>query len=84
MSKQSQDDEAFWAQVQGDAKRTVLCEPYRADEVRAAVEARGYGDVLTVLASPYCPEGKLLVIDEGAMEASGRQALQRVWRALYR
>ncbi|WP_225811316.1 hypothetical protein [Streptomyces spinosus] len=77
-------DIRFWDQIQGDAKRTVLCEQHRAEEIRAAVEERGYGHILTVLASPYCPEGKLLIIDEGAMEASGRQAIQRAGRSLYR
>ena len=37
----------FWAQIQGDAQRTVICEPHRVDEIRAAVEARGYDAFLT-------------------------------------
>jgi hypothetical protein len=37
-----------------------------------------------VRASRYCPAGQLLVIDDAAIEASGRQALQRAWRPLYR
>lgn len=76
-------DEQFWAQVKGDTKRTILCEPHRVDEIQALIDERGY-DHLTLRASPYCPEGKLLVIDDGAIEASGRQALQRSWRSLYR
>ncbi|MFF7881019.1 hypothetical protein ACH40F_07925 [Streptomyces sp. NPDC020794] len=76
-------DEAFWKQIEGDAKRTVLCEPHRPDEILAVTEARGY-DHITVLASQQCPAGKLLVIDEGAIEASGRAALQRSMRSLYR
>jgi hypothetical protein len=76
-------DEAFWAQVQGDAQRIILCEPHRVDEIQAFIEERGYKH-LTLRASPYCPEGKLLVIDERAIEASGRQALQRSFRDLYR
>ena len=70
----------FWAQIQGDAQRTVICEPHRVDEIRAAVEARGYDAFLTVRASPGCPEGKLLVLDEAAMEASQRQLFQRAGR----
>ena len=77
-------DVRFWDQVQGDAKRTVFCEPHRADEIRAAVEARGYGDILTVRSSPCCPEGKLLVLDDSAMEASWRQTVQRTTRSLHR
>ncbi|MGQ5576750.1 hypothetical protein [Streptomyces sp. ECR3.8] len=77
------DDVRFWAQIQGDAKRTVLCEPDRADEIQAAVEARGYGHLVTVRVSPCCPPGQMIVIDEGAVEASGRQAIQRAARSLY-
>ncbi|MFJ8798482.1 hypothetical protein [Streptomyces sp. NPDC102487] len=69
-------DDAFWAQIEGDAKRTVLCEPHMVDEVQAAVEARGFGNLITVRAHRYCPEGKLLIIDEAAMEASHRQMVQ--------
>jgi len=71
---------AFWKQIQGDARRTVLCEPHRVDEVRALVEERGY-DHITVRASPVCPEGQFLVIDEVALEASWQQSLQRMRRA---
>jgi hypothetical protein len=67
----------FWAQIQGDAQRTVICEPHRADEIRAAVAERGYDTFITVRASLACPEGKLIVIDEAAMEASQRQLFQR-------
>ncbi|WP_037616404.1 hypothetical protein [Streptomyces aureus] len=79
----SSTDEAFWKQIDGDAKRTVLCEPHRLDEILAVVEARGY-DHITVLPSQHCPAGKLFVIDEGAIEASVRAALQRSMRSLYR
>lgn len=72
-----QEEIRFWAQIQGDAQRTVICEPHRADEIRAAVAERGYDTFITVRASPACPEGKLLVIDEAAMEASQRQLFQR-------
>lgn len=72
------DEEAsFSAQIIGDAKRTVLCEPHRVDEIREAVERLGMAGILTVKASQVCPKGKLLVIDEQAMEASARQAASR-------
>lgn len=64
----------FFAQIIGDAKRTVLCEPHRVDEIRGAVDRMGAAGILTVKASKVCPEGKLLVIDEQALEASARQA----------
>jgi hypothetical protein len=80
----AQDDERFWAQIRGDAKRTVLCEPHRVAELRAAAEQRGYSDLITIRASPLCPEGKLLVLDDSAMEATWQQAIQRAARSLYR
>jgi hypothetical protein len=73
------DEVRFWDQIRGDAKRTVLCEPHRAAEVRALVEERGY-DHITVLGSPACPEGQFLVIDEQALEAANRRAMQRAAR----
>lgn len=47
-------------------------------------EERGFGSIITVRASPYCPVGQLLVIDESAIEASNRQSLQRIARSMYR
>ncbi|MFF8482348.1 hypothetical protein [Streptomyces antibioticus] len=70
----------FWAQMIGDRQRTVICEPHRIDEIRAAVAERGYDSFITVRASPFCPEGKLLLLDEVAMEASQRQLFQRAGR----
>jgi hypothetical protein len=70
----------FWEQIQGDAKRTVICEPHRVDEIRAAVDERGCGGTVTVRASTACPEGQLVVIDEAAMEAADRQMVQRAGR----
>ncbi len=58
------DDEQFRQQIEGDAKRTVLCEPHRLDEIQAAVQQRGLTDTITVRASRLCPTGKLLVLDD--------------------
>lgn len=77
------DDEKFWQQITGDARRTLLCEPHRLDEFQRAVAQRGLGGV-TVRASPACPEGKALVLDDSAMEASWRQTIQQAGRSLYR
>lgn len=73
---------AFWAQIQGDAKRTVICEPHRAAEIRDALDERGYSHIVTVRASAACPEGQLIVIDEAAMEASERQLFQRAGKGI--
>lgn len=67
----------FFAQIIGDARRTVLCEPYRVDEIQNAVDHMGMARILTVKASRACPVGKLLVIDEQALEATSRQAASR-------
>ncbi|MEV7975414.1 hypothetical protein [Streptomyces sp. NPDC086519] len=74
-------DDAFWAQIAGDAKRTILCEPHRVDEIQAAIDEHGY-DHLTLRASPYCPPGQLLVIDDAAVEASERQLIQRLRKGI--
>jgi hypothetical protein len=83
MVEGSANDEAFWRQVEGDAKRTILCEPHRLGEFLAIVEERGC-DHITVLASAFCPAGQVIVIDDSAMEASWRQTIQRAARSLYR
>lgn len=71
-------DIAFLRQIEGDAKHTVYCEPHRVDELRAAVERQGWAHILTVVGSPACPAGQLLVADTGALEAVQRQAMQRM------
>jgi hypothetical protein len=77
------DDERFWEQIRGDAQRTILCEPHRVADIQAAVEQRGVSDHITVRASPSCPPGKLLVLNDSAMEASWQQTIQRAARSLY-
>ena len=67
----------FFAQIIGNAQRTILCEPHRVDEIQDVVNRQGMAGILTVKASRVCPPGKLLVIDEQAMEASFRQAASR-------
>jgi len=68
----------FLMQTAADARRTLLCEPNHADAVRTAVDQLGATHLFTVKASPYCPDGKIVVIDEQAMEASWRQTIQRI------
>lgn len=63
--------------VRQESKRTILCEPHREHQVRAAIDQAGVADVITVRASEVCPEGKLIVIDESAIEAGCREAAQR-------
>ncbi|MFE7077896.1 hypothetical protein ACFU96_48265 [Streptomyces sp. NPDC057620] len=78
------DDEKFWQQIEGDAKRTVICEPHRLDEIQAAVQQRGFTDIIAVRASRACPPGTLIVLDDSAMEATWQQTIQHAARSLYR
>lgn len=62
--------------VREESKRTLHCEPHRVDQVRAAVDQSGAADVITVRGNPACPEGKILIFDEGAMAAAHEEFLQ--------
>lgn len=75
------DEIRFLMQASEDARRTLICEPDRVHAVRAAVDQLGAADTFTVKASPACPPGKILVLDEQAMEAAWRQTVQRVSHA---
>lgn len=72
----------FWQQIRGDAARTLLCEPQHLAGLQAAVEARGLDNIITVRASTACPEGKILILDEAAVEASHRQVMQQAARGI--
>lgn len=65
------------------ARRTILCEPHREHQIRAAVDQAGAADIFTVRASPACPEGQLLLIPEDFIDTAQRAALERLeedWR----
>lgn len=72
----------FYDIARAEAKRTILCEPHREHQIRAAVDQLGAADILTVRASPACPEGKLLVIDEGVIDAQWQETLQGLRRGI--
>lgn len=65
------------AQVSTDAQRTLLCEPERVEAIATAVERLGLAHRLTVKASPTVPAGRILVLDERALEAAMNQTFQR-------
>lgn len=71
------DEIRFLLQVHADSQRTLICQPNRAPAVQAAVDQLGATDAFTVKASQVCPPGKILVLDEQALEASWRQTIQR-------
>ena len=76
------DEICFLMQVHADAQRTLICEPDRVHAVRAAVDQAGAASIFTVKASPVCPPGKILVLDEQALEASWRQTVQSFARGI--
>lgn len=71
------DDIRLLMQEAEDAHRTLVCQPDREHAVRAAVDQLGATGIFTVKASSVCPPGKILVLDEQAIEASWRQTVQR-------
>lgn len=76
------DEIRFLLQMHADAQRTLICEPDRVHAVRAAVDQLDAADIFTVKASPVCPPGKILVLDEQALEASWRQTVQGFARGI--
>ncbi|MYR75150.1 MULTISPECIES: hypothetical protein [unclassified Streptomyces] len=72
----------FYAQAIGDARRTLVCEPHREGQVRDAVASQGLDAVLTVMTSPACPAGRLLVLDTPALQAAMAQDLHRAARTI--
>ncbi|BBB01061.1 hypothetical protein RVR_8301 [Actinacidiphila reveromycinica] len=67
-----------------ESKRTVYCEPHREHQIRAAVDQAGVADIITVRASPACPAGELLIVDEGALKAAGEVAKRELLQGLQR
>jgi hypothetical protein len=67
----------FWAQVTGDAKRTVVCPPDLESRVKGWVDARSMGHLIRVNANPACPPDRIFIIDEQAIHASLAESLQR-------
>lgn len=65
-----------------DSRRTLLCEPDRVHAVRAAVDQLGAAGIFTVKDSLVCPPGKMLVLDEQALEAAWRQTVQRAGQGI--
>jgi hypothetical protein len=74
------DEISFYGIAKQEAKRTILCEPDLEHAIRAAVDQLKASDILTVCPSPACPEGQLIVIDEGALEAQHQEWLQSLGR----
>lgn len=75
------DELRFAFQVLGDAKRTWVCPPSIAAELRAAVNAAGCAGLITVVPSQFVPDGTMYVIDEQGFDADLRQTLQHMRNA---
>lgn len=69
----------FWAQVIGDAKRTVICSPDLESRCKGYVEARGLAGLITVQASPYVPDDRIFVVDEQAIGADMARNAPSLW-----
>lgn len=76
------DEIRFLMQTHTDAQRTLICEPDRVHAVRAAVDQAGAASTFTVQGSPVCPPGRILVVDEQALEASWRKTVQSFARGI--
>ena len=66
--------------VREEARRTVLCNSADVDRIRWWVDQSGYDDILTVLGSEFVPAGQMYVVDNQALDASTREAIQRMSR----
>jgi hypothetical protein len=67
----------FWAQVMGDAKRTVICNPDLESRVKGWIDARGMGGLITVQATPVCPIDRTYIVDDAALQAAYNEVMQR-------
>lgn len=66
----------FYEIAREESRRVILCEPEFEHGLRALIDQLGAADVLTVRASPACPQGNLLVIDDGAIDAQWNEWVQ--------
>ena len=64
----------FWQQVMTDSERTIICEPDLESRIKGWIDARGLGGLITVEASPYCPPGRLIILDPHAIDAALAEA----------
>jgi len=60
-----------------ESKRTIICRPEHATELRWRIDQAGLDDVLKIVEQSFVPEGTIWIIDEQAIEAGTRQALAK-------
>ena len=71
---------AFWAQIAGDAKRTLICTPEDASRIEMLVADMDVGHIFAVRVSPACPTGQILIVDDPAFEGAHNETMQRMLR----
>lgn len=59
----------FWAQVAGDAKRTIICSPELESRIKGYLRAAGLDGFHSVVVQPYVPDYTFYVVDEQALNA---------------
>lgn len=62
----------------------AIVEPDQVDRITAAADTAGVADLVTIVGSPVCPAGQIMLIDIGAMEAEFRASMQRQYSTLFR
>ena len=67
----------FWAQVAGDARRTIVCPPDLESRIKGWLSARALLGFHTVEANEYMPPDRIFVVDQGALDAYMAQAMNR-------
>lgn len=67
----------FWAQVTGDARRTIICPPDLESRIKGWLSARGLLGFHAVEVHEYMPDGRIFVVDQGAINAYMAQAMNR-------
>jgi UDP-N-acetylmuramoylalanine-D-glutamate ligase len=60
-----------------ESQRTLFVAPGEEEDMRAAVEARGWSGFVAVVGSHLCPPGHMLFSNTGAMEKAVRDAAAR-------
>ena len=67
----------FWAQVVGDARRTIICPPDLESRIKGWLSARDLLGFHTVEVNEYMPADRIFVVDQGALDAYMAQAMGR-------
>src|SRR5690348_17024114 len=66
------DEVRFWAQVIGDARRTIVCSPELESRLKMSIAARGLDGIYTVEVSRFVPDNRVIIIDQQAIDSLSR------------